>query len=85
MNKVPGVLRERPGWAPTTHPGEGVNVEIIESSNHRVLDMCLSSHFMTGVTAMEQSKDFLLGDRQHVCEGCDHAGVSYIDNQDIIL
>ena len=85
MNKAPAFLRERPGWAPATHPGEGVTVKIIESSNHRVCDMCLGSHFMTGVTAIEQSKDFLLGDKQHVYEGRNGTGGSYVCCQGIIV
>ena len=40
---------------------------------------------MTGVTAMEQSKDFLLGDRQHVYEGGHDAGGSYIYCQGMIV
>jgi hypothetical protein len=69
VNKEPSVLRRKLGWAPTMLPGEGVADGRIESSNSRVADMCLGSHFMTGVAILEQSKDGLLGGRGHVCWG----------------
>ena len=55
-----------------------MTIEIIVSSNNRVHDMCLGSHFMTRVTVIEQSKDFLLGDRQQIYEGGNDVGGSYI-------
>ena len=62
-----------------------MTVEIIESTIHRVHDICLGNHFMTGVTVIEQSNNFLLRDRGQVYEGSDDAGGFYIDCQDIIL
>ena len=72
------------GWVPTTLPGEGVIDGRVESPNSRVVDMCLGSHFMTGVAVLEQNEDNLLGDRGHVCWGGDDASGSYIYSQDMV-
>ena len=50
-------------------PGEGVADGGIEPSDSRVAEMCLGSHFVTGIAILEQSKDKLLGVRLHVCWG----------------
>jgi hypothetical protein len=63
------VLGWKLGWMPTMWPGEGVTDGGIESSDSRVAEMCLGSHFVTGVAILEQSKDKLAGVRCHVCWG----------------
>ena len=50
-------------------------------SDCRVADMCLGSHFMSGVAILEQSEDN--GDSGHVSWGGDDAGGSYICYWDI--
>ena len=50
-------------------PGEGVTDGGIKSSDSRVPEMCLGSHFVTGVAILEQSKGKLPGVRYHVCWG----------------
>ena len=57
------------GSMPTTVPGEGVADGGIESYDSRVAEMCLGSHFVTGVAILEQSKDKLAGVQWHVCWG----------------
>jgi len=67
-----------PGWVPTTLPGEGVTDDRVVYPDCRVADMCLGSHFMSGVAILEQSEDSLVGDSGHVFWGGDDAGGSYI-------
>jgi len=78
VNKGLLALSRRPGWAPTTLPGEGVTDDRVVSPDCRVADMCLGSHFMSGVAILEPSEDSLVGDSGHVCWGGDDAGGSYI-------
>jgi len=50
----------------------------VVSPDCRVVDMCLDSHFMSGVAILEPSEDSLVGDSGHVYWGGDDAGGSYI-------
>ena len=47
-------MSRMPGWVPTTLPGEGVTDDRVVSPDCRVVDMCLDSHFMSGVAILEQ-------------------------------
>ena len=61
VTKVPLVLRREPVGHPPHLLGRVTNGRV-EYYDSRVADMCLWSHFMTGETILEQSKDGLLGD-----------------------
>ena len=54
MNKVLLALSRMPGWVPTTLAGEGVTDDRVVSPYCRVADMCLGSHFMSGVAIQSQ-------------------------------
>jgi len=78
VNKGFLALSRMPGWVPTTLPGEGVTDDRVVSPDCRVADMCLGSHFMSGVAILAQSEDSLVGDSGHVYWGGDDAGGPYI-------
>ena len=62
MNKGLLALSRKPGWVPITLPGEGVTDDRVVSPDCRMADMCLGSHFMSGIAILEQSEDGLVGD-----------------------